>query len=448
MQSQESNNWRQKYNGDLSTYNLSELKLLRNEIYARYGRKFKDESLQKYFENQQWYKPNLKYNSKLLTKKDYELIEKIRDLEEQTLSLGEDSFEIDGASEAWHEPDYRYRAVYGLEEKSGNVLKNYQLRFDINTAEMVKEEKMQKNCADISFHDWSGRKMSYWIESGINTEDTIVWVKILKMPANKNTTVYMYYGNKSASSESNGDKTFLFFDDFNSSDLNSAKWNSNLWKNEPTKTEKEETWCNDNPIVATWRNAPTINRKIPITKISIENGVAHLLTATNAHNAWSVRQRIGFNDFWIEFNMGYGNKEDNGVNIGNTKSTKGWSGRAGLPEDNNWYIGEVKWINDSLVKTEYEGTGYKHQEDIKDNIPSPNLSVRVYTANLIWCPGTWYGTYIYSKDETLGQYKRALRSKVLLSNRYDAEIKVDWIFVRNCTDPEPSISYIRTEKKK
>ncbi|MBQ9165594.1 MAG: YARHG domain-containing protein [Oscillospiraceae bacterium] len=41
---------------ELSGLSKSELRLARNEIYARHGRKFTDASLQKYFESCTWYK--------------------------------------------------------------------------------------------------------------------------------------------------------------------------------------------------------------------------------------------------------------------------------------------------------------------------------------------------------------------------------------------------------
>ena len=40
---------------DLEGLTKAELRLARNEIYARYGRKFKDEELQAYFDKQPWY---------------------------------------------------------------------------------------------------------------------------------------------------------------------------------------------------------------------------------------------------------------------------------------------------------------------------------------------------------------------------------------------------------
>lgn len=41
--------------GDISYLNKAELRLARNEIYARHGRLFDDESLQAYFDSQSWY---------------------------------------------------------------------------------------------------------------------------------------------------------------------------------------------------------------------------------------------------------------------------------------------------------------------------------------------------------------------------------------------------------
>ncbi|RAM48376.1 MAG: YARHG domain-containing protein [Hapalosiphonaceae cyanobacterium JJU2] len=42
---------------DLKGHNGKELTLMRNEIYARHGRRFKEQKLQSYFESQSWYQP-------------------------------------------------------------------------------------------------------------------------------------------------------------------------------------------------------------------------------------------------------------------------------------------------------------------------------------------------------------------------------------------------------
>ncbi len=42
---------------DLAGYNKKELRLMRNEIFARYGFRFKSHDLEIYFDNEDWYKP-------------------------------------------------------------------------------------------------------------------------------------------------------------------------------------------------------------------------------------------------------------------------------------------------------------------------------------------------------------------------------------------------------
>ncbi len=44
---------------DLEGLTKEECRIARNEIYARYGRKFNDETLQAYFNSKNWYKPTM-----------------------------------------------------------------------------------------------------------------------------------------------------------------------------------------------------------------------------------------------------------------------------------------------------------------------------------------------------------------------------------------------------
>jgi hypothetical protein len=62
---------------DLQGMSKQELRILRNEIYARHGRKFKSEDLQVYFSAQSWYQPlydEVQLNS--IEKKNVEFIQK------------------------------------------------------------------------------------------------------------------------------------------------------------------------------------------------------------------------------------------------------------------------------------------------------------------------------------------------------------------------------------
>ena len=80
--------------------------------------------------------------------------------------------------------------------------------------------------SDIRFKDTSINALDYWIESWDNTGNSIIWVEVTTIST---SSIWIYYGNASASSESSGDDTFDFFDDFESRDIGEvpdpAKWN-------------------------------------------------------------------------------------------------------------------------------------------------------------------------------------------------------------------------------
>ncbi len=65
---------------------VEDLRVLRNEIYARRGRIFKDKELQKYFESQSWYKANPDFIDEMLTEKEYKNLAVIRAAEENAIS--------------------------------------------------------------------------------------------------------------------------------------------------------------------------------------------------------------------------------------------------------------------------------------------------------------------------------------------------------------------------
>ena len=116
---------------------------------------------------------------------------------------------------------WRYRRAIGI-QNNGSSLTNYQLLVTINTQTLIVAGKMQEGCQDLRFTDTDGETLlPYWIEDGCNTANTKIWVKIPSLPAG-NKSLYLYYGNASASSEQTPEEVFSFFDDFNSFD--STKW--------------------------------------------------------------------------------------------------------------------------------------------------------------------------------------------------------------------------------
>jgi hypothetical protein len=65
---------------------VEDLKVLRNEIYARRGRVFKDAKLQTYFAAQPWYQPNADFKDEQLSETEAKNLAIIREAEQNAIS--------------------------------------------------------------------------------------------------------------------------------------------------------------------------------------------------------------------------------------------------------------------------------------------------------------------------------------------------------------------------
>ncbi len=100
---------------------------------------------------------------------------------------------------------------YQITENSGSLVVNYQMKIVFNSQSLIGLGQMLSNGNDIRFgKDCAGNVLyNYWIESGLNTTTTTVWVKIDTLFASSNRTFYMFYGNSSATAVSSVPNTFV-----------------------------------------------------------------------------------------------------------------------------------------------------------------------------------------------------------------------------------------------
>ncbi|RLJ04014.1 MAG: hypothetical protein DRP18_05280, partial [Candidatus Aenigmatarchaeota archaeon] len=95
---------------------------------------------------------------------------------------------------------------------NSNALTDYQVMINITY-----DSDMNSNFSDIRVvNDTSGETVPYWIENKSDGNWCKIWFNASYIPASSwcNDTYYLYYNNPSASSASDGDATFEFFDDF------------------------------------------------------------------------------------------------------------------------------------------------------------------------------------------------------------------------------------------
>ena len=93
---------------------------------------------------------------------------------------------------------------------------NYQVKIELDSSNFDYSHA-QDDGDDLRFYNTSNAPLDYWIEEWDTSSTSTIWVEVDSSGTN---TIYMYYGNSSASSVSNGTNTFPdFFDDFEDNDI-------------------------------------------------------------------------------------------------------------------------------------------------------------------------------------------------------------------------------------
>lgn len=101
-------------------------------------------------------------------------------------------------------------------------LTNYQVKITVDTKTPITNGKMHSSGSDIRFATSTCANVEYWIETGINTTTTVIWLKVPSLAGSSKTTIDMYYGKSGASAASNADSVFMLYDDFDTKNTN--KW--------------------------------------------------------------------------------------------------------------------------------------------------------------------------------------------------------------------------------
>jgi len=117
------------------------------------------------------------------------------------------------AATNWYSSSWGYRKPITI-NNIGNTssLTNYPVQVSVTY-----DSDMQADFDDIRFANSDGTTLiDHWLESKTDSSSATFWVETPNISGSSQQTIYMYYGNSSASSASDGDNTFDFFDDFRS----------------------------------------------------------------------------------------------------------------------------------------------------------------------------------------------------------------------------------------
>ena len=132
---------------------------------------------------------------------------------------------------SWWNSTWPYKIPFNLTVASGSTGPDFQFKLTLNSSNVGPGWNWSNECVSnnsrIRFVNGSENlELPYWIQNcSVSGQTMDVWIKSDTSITTSGTIVYLYYGNPTASLNSNGTATFDFFDDF-SGDL--SKWTRHI----------------------------------------------------------------------------------------------------------------------------------------------------------------------------------------------------------------------------
>ncbi len=315
--------------------------------------------------------------------------------------------------------DWKYISPIIIKNRQDTELTGYAVKIPpFNSAKYIADGEMNKDCSDVRFIDSSGNELNYWIEPNtIDTDHTIAWVKV-NLGANEIKKIYMLYGNPNAKSDSDGSKTFMFFDNFSDDELTNWDYNFNnpLFINSTYPNGIKYTFLRLN---YSYYNPPNQNN-VHITSNSIYDDHVALRFHADFHQDY---------DEWA----GFYTIEPNGLDYNRQIiSNYHWGGEYLRFESSE--IDENHIVYRILPISYYNSWHTYEIQRNGDN--SVNLLVDDNFYRSI-------NNYIYTGELPISFYARKYDTSQTGYNPPNDEkngfIDVDWVFARKYLEPEPEV---------
>jgi len=234
---------------------------------------------------------------------------------------------------------------------------------------------------DVGFTTSDGTTLlDYWMESKVDSDNAVFWVEVAEIPAS--CTIYVYYGKSDATTTSNGDNTFNFFDDFPGTSLDLTKWD--VVAGTPTVDSSILT-CTGAEISSDVAFARPLRIRGK-ARFNTNNYFGQLVAMHDYVSGTKYFQSI----FRHSATPLWRSETNNGGTVDKITLT--------APTIGTYYIWEANWIT-TYVKV-YQDNALIANHTLQ--IPDANLKIRV------------------------------------LSSGNNPELNVDWIFISKFVDPEPS----------
>jgi len=252
--------------------------------------------------------------------------------------------------------------------------------------------KCRTDFGDVRFTDDDGiTELDYWMEEKVDSDYAIFWVEVADDLSTEAQTIYTYYGNPDATTTSNGDAVFLFWDDFSTPEKWSLYTGASIHDGIFDATLGGSDYCPETTVGT-----------IPNKGVAVEASV-------------KVVNRIGPNAGW---------------DVGIPSNTAGDNDGA---VSGDWYL--IAFESNGYYKIwEHTGTTYTKIREISYSFPTgvfKRTSARISQNAKIefYMDETLIDSFIDSTPISSGQGYLAWR---------EGDVEIDWVAVRKFVDPEPS----------
>jgi hypothetical protein len=291
-------------------------------------------------------------------------------------------------------PDYQIRII--VKYSSG-----------VDMGEVVYCDNLCKpDFSDIRFTDDDGlSNLDYWLEEFHDSENATFWVEVADN-LDTDQTIFVYFGNAMAISNSNGEDTFIFFDDFDDGSLDIDKWNS------------FETWTETGGLASLSLTGTGSSIDVPVLRTD---------------NEWDMRNK-SLAARW-QFDV-------NSVNGQWGMSCKDGAGML------SYFIGstETATKSDTYFDLDHSGSDYDHDVDVINPWPDDTFFRTEFSSTP---NGTtkneWFldheSVSVYNSNSFTGGFQRILLGFYAVGSYTfivgNIKMDFDWVYLRNQVGLEP-----------
>ena len=331
----------------------------------------------------------------------------------KSASIGvEEKDKIEQIGPPWLSENWRYRRLVVI-SNSGASLSYYQVLVKLNNSN-YDFSRAKPDGSDVRFtHSDGTTELKFWVESWNNsTQLAYLWVRV-PSPGNGDTTVYLYYGNPAASSQSDGQSTFDYFDD-NWSYFTSV----GFLQNEDTQSSESSTEIGASFSWSIISGTPEV----------LPPGVLNLGDGTGIKSTTSFQyQAVGF-----RANFGSG-------------SGKQWGGFINGASGQRTLIRDLPTDVDDLYLSNYVNSS---ENTILEGVNDWHNAYHIYEVR--WNPGWSEGDIDHGGTNASSIAQVPNTPPLLPVTLYsypgsNSTLMVDWIYVRQYHNPEPT-SDVGTEQ--